>query len=215
MPVRKVSNRGGNIIGYFPSNKMKRMIAFESTIERDEVNLLDYDKEVLAFEEQPLAIPYKYKNKTVTYTPDFLVIKAHFRILVECKPAALIRTEDNQRKFDIARSWCKEHDYKFEVATDEQIRSGFRLQNVKRLTQCARHVVSPQVKSHVYSILHAAQGPMTVADLTKEIAPANPPSAISSIFHLAYHHKIALALDEAKLGETSSIWLPSQSLAKE
>ena len=35
MPVRKVSNRGGNTIGHFPSLKMGRMIDYESLIERD------------------------------------------------------------------------------------------------------------------------------------------------------------------------------------
>jgi hypothetical protein len=35
MSVRKVTNRGGNIIGKFPSFKMKRAIQFESTLERD------------------------------------------------------------------------------------------------------------------------------------------------------------------------------------
>ena len=35
MPVRNVSNRGGNAIGRFPSLKMQRMIAFESLLERD------------------------------------------------------------------------------------------------------------------------------------------------------------------------------------
>ncbi len=58
MPVRQVSNRGGNVIGKFPSIKMGRMIAFESLLERDFIYLLDYDPAVEWFEEQPLTIEY-------------------------------------------------------------------------------------------------------------------------------------------------------------
>jgi len=53
MPVRNVSNRGGSVIGRFPSIKMERMIAFESLLERDFIYLLDYDARVEWFEEQP------------------------------------------------------------------------------------------------------------------------------------------------------------------
>ena len=73
MAVRKVSNRGGNIIGHFPSLKMRRMVAFESTIERDYLYLLDYDPSVTNFEEQPLTISYAYQGKSYHYTPDFRV----------------------------------------------------------------------------------------------------------------------------------------------
>ena len=61
MPVRKVSNRGGNAIGRFPSTKMGRMIAFESLLERDFIYLLDYDPTVDWFEEQPLSIEYQHE----------------------------------------------------------------------------------------------------------------------------------------------------------
>ena len=140
MPAREVSNRGGNTIGYFPSIKMKQRIAYESTIERDDMTLLDFDPDVQAFEEQPLVIPYRYNNKTVTYTPDLLVQTLHRCILVECKPAEFVETEENQRKFNAARKWCEEHHFEFEVVTDEQVRAGFRLKNVKRLKIGRAHV---------------------------------------------------------------------------
>ena len=71
MPVRKVSNRGGNIVGRFPSLKMGRMIAFESLLERDFIYLLDYDVRVEWFEEQPLTIEYQHDGQALHYTPDF------------------------------------------------------------------------------------------------------------------------------------------------
>lgn len=215
MPAREVSNRGGNTIGYYPSIKMKRRIAYESTIERDKMTLLDFDPDVRAFEEQPLVIPYQYKNKTVTYTPDLLVQTLHRCILVECKPAELVVTEENQRKFNAARKWCEEHRFEFEVVTDEQVRTGFRLKNVVRLTQYARYNISPQMKSRTYSILRAAPNPLTIEALAGEIAPNNFGSALSCILHLAYYHQIAINLDEEKISNSSAVWLPSRFARQE
>jgi hypothetical protein len=56
MPVKKVSNRGGNIIGRFPSLKLGRMVDFESLIERDFIYVLDFEPDVESFSEQPLTI---------------------------------------------------------------------------------------------------------------------------------------------------------------
>lgn len=208
MPVRKVSNRGGNIIGYFPSLTMRRMIAFESTIERDELTLADFDPDVLTIEEQPLTISYQHNNKTATYTPDLLIQTLEKSILIECKPATMVNTEDNQRKFRAAEVWCKENGHEFQIVTDEQLRSGSRLANVKKLTQYARHFVHPHTKSRVYNILQGIQTPVTLLTLAQEIAPNNPLSVMSTIFHLAYHHQIALDLDSGKLYNSSLCWLP-------
>lgn len=215
MPVREVSNRGGNTIGFFPSIKMKRKIAYESTIERDKMTLIDFDPDVQAFEAQPLVISYQYNNKTVTYTPDLLVQTLSKCILIECKPAEFVVTEDNQRKFTEARKWCEEHRFEFEVVTDEQVRAGFRLKNVKRLTQYARHTISPQMKSRTYGILQAAPRPLSIEELAREIAPNNFGSALSCILHLAYYHQIAINLDQEKISNSSGVWLPSRFATQE
>lgn len=211
MPIREVSNRGGNTIGYFPSIKMKRKMAFESTIERDKMTLVDFDQDVQAFEEQPLAIPYQHNNKTVTYTPDILVQTLEKCTLVECKPATLVDTEDNLRKFREARKWCEQHHFEFEVVTDEQVRTGYRLSNVKRLTQYARHVIAPQVKSRIYNVLRTIGKPIPITTLGNEIVPDKPISVMSSILHLAYYHQVAIDLDKEKISDASLIWLPFQS----
>ena len=107
MPVRKVSNRGGNAIGRFPSTKMGRMIAFESLLERDFIYLLDYDPAVEWFEEQPLSIEYLHEGKQLHYTPDFHLLEDGQHVLVECKPERFVEAEENRRKFGVAQEWCQ------------------------------------------------------------------------------------------------------------
>jgi TnsA endonuclease N terminal len=203
MPVRKVSNRGGNVVGRFPSMKMGRMIAFESLLERDFIYLLDYDIRVEWFEEQPLTIEYLHDDQALHYTPDFHLVEAGRPVLVECKPEHFVDTEDNQRKFAVAREWCASHGWEFRVVTDCQVRAGFRLHNVKRLTQYARLVIDPALSRRIDELLHEASTPFTLQTLAQAIGPDDPDRVTASLLHLAFHHHLDVPLDLAPLsGQT-------------
>lgn len=204
MPVRKVSNRSKkNTIGDFPSLKMKRMIAFESLIERDGLYTFDFERDVLAFEEQPLSIEYEHEKKKRHYIPDFLLKKPNHFVIVECKPIALVDTPENRRKFDAARKWCEEHGYHFQVLTDADLRTGFRLENIKLLTRFARQRIGPEIRSRIYGRLFSSGSDITIHSLALDVCPTNTEIAIPAILHMAFHHEIILPLDDAKItGDT-------------
>ena len=207
MAVRQVSHRGNNIIGRFPSLKMKRMLSFESLIECDLLYLLDYEPEVERFEEQPLTIEYPDGPTLRHYTPDFHVVRSQHNLLIECKPQAFIGTEENRRKFNAARVWCAEHDWSFRVVTDQDLRTGSRLSNVKFLTRYARQVVPPEFKRRVFTLLATASPPRTMTALAQSLAPANPAAVMADLWHLAFHHAIVVALDEGPLSTRSTVEL--------
>ena len=171
MPVRKVSNRGGNAIGRFPSTKMGRMIAFESLLERDFIYLLDYDPAVEWFEEQPLSIEYVHETKLLHYTPDFHLLERGRHVLVECKPERFVETEENLRKFAVAQAWCEETRWEFRVVTDQQVRNGYRLQNVKLLAQYARQKVDV-ITHQIQAFLRGRRCLSCIHDLAQAILPA-------------------------------------------
>lgn len=207
MPVRTVSNRGRrNVIGYFPSLKMRRMVQFESTLERDLIYLLDFDRLVSVFEEQPLKLAYQHERKTLSYTPDFRVeLTSGQRMLLECKPCRFVNSEENQRKFSAARAWCAIHGWQFHVVTEEQLQAGYLLQNVRLLTQHARHEVDAPLKGSIFAFLAGARHPVTIGDVLVGVNPANPNTVIMPILHMAYHHELSLPLDEAPLSAQSTI----------
>ena len=207
MPVRKVSNRGGNVIGCFPSLKLNRMVAFESLIERDLIYLLDFEPDVTWFAEQPLTISYSHKGKILSYTPDFHIIRDDQNILVECKPQKYINTDNNQRKFAAARAWCAAKRWMFQVIGDEQLRRGYRVRNVKLLTQFARYEIGSEVKNCIHAFLVNAPSPVRVAEVMIHISPARPQTAIIPILHLAFHHELILPLDEAPISVSSPVKL--------
>lgn len=210
MPVRKVSNRGGNAIGRFPSTKMGRMIAFESLLERDFIYLLDYDPDVEWFEEQPLSIEYMLETKLLHYTPDFHVLECGWHVLVECKPEQFAETEENRRKFAVAQEWCEKRGWEFRVITDQQVRSGFRLQNVKLLAQYARQKVGIGIRSQIHAFLQEAQTDVSIRKLAHAVLPDNPSAVTASIFCLAYHHVMNLSIDDAPISEATAVSLFSQ-----
>lgn len=212
MPVRKVSNRGGSVIGRFPSLKMGRMIAFESLLERDFIYLLDYDARVERFEEQPLTIEYEHEGQARHYTPDFQLLEAGQCVLVECKPERFVDADDNPRKFAIAREWCATRGREFRVVTDRHIRAGFRLQNIKRLTSYARLAVDPRLCRQIEVGLQATPT-MTLQTLAHQIDPADPQRVIACLLHLAFHHHLDLQLDTAPLSDATLVtWRPQTCL---
>ena len=205
MPVRKVSSHGRNVIGRFPSLKMGRMIAFESLLERDFIYLLDYDQQVERFEEQPLTIEYGFDDQQRHYTPDFYVMLAGHSVLVECKPEHFVNTDENQRKFVVAHDWCIQRGWEFRVVTDQQVRGGFRLQNIKQLTQYARLTLAAEARSRIDAFLRQAPATLNLQQIVQALEPDDPQHVLTSLLHLAFHHEIELLLDTAPLSALTPV----------
>lgn len=207
MPVRKVSNRGGNIIGHFPSLKLERMVEFESLIERDFIYILDFDPEVEWFSEQPLTIEYEHENKACRYTPDFWLSRLGQPVLVECKPKKLVDLPQNQRKFAAARVWCAVREWDFRVVTDEQLRRDYRLANIKLLTQFARYYIPADIKNRIRTFLRSISGSITMADLMSKVNAQQPQLVRIPIYHMAFHHELAFNLNDAPISSNSLVSL--------
>lgn len=210
MSVRTVSNRGGNIIGRFPSFKLGRMVDFESLIERDLIFVLDFEPDIETFCEQPLTIEYQDDGKVRHYTPDFHVVKKGQNILIECKPEKFVQSAKNQRKFRAGQAWCETRGWTYQLVTDQSLNSGYRLQNIKHLTQFARYVISPAMRQCICAFLLATSSPVTIAEVMVMVAPQAPASVQIPLYHMAFHHELILPLDQAPLSPDSLIQLALQ-----
>lgn len=205
MAVRKVSGRGRNMIGHFPSLKMRRMVAFESLIEQDFLYILDYEQDVITFAEQPVRIEYEWQGKILHYTPDFHVVRLGGRGLVECKPQSLVASEENQRKFKVAVEWCRKKDWSFEVVTDQALRAGHRLNNIKLLTRYARSSADPVVLRGILENLASKPFPITLLEAANLIQPDCPDQGVTMLLHLAFHHRIVLPLELSPISSDTII----------
>lgn len=154
MAVRKISNKGTKkVIGKFPSLKMRRVIWWESQLERDYIYLLEFDLDVVSYEEQPLRIEYYVNGKKHRYTPDFLVKRGDKRAIVEVKQEKEALKEKNQSLFRIVSDICTRNGYEFIVVTNTMIRVQPRLSNIKLLTKYQRTSIDdPQYQIICYEL---------------------------------------------------------------
>ena len=180
-----------------------------STIERDFLYLLDYERDVTFVAEQPLIIEYSDGDKRRHYTPDFHIVYLGQNWLIECKPADLIDDSDNQRIFAAALPWCASRGWNYKVITDHSLRSGHRLGNVKLLRQFAAYDIAPQTKGCIYGFLHAAAEPPTVDDVQAGV-PLPAGEVHTALLNMAYHHEIALVLDAEAISNRSAVYWPGQ-----
>ena len=91
-PVRRVGSRAGNVSGAYASRKMGCTIQFEShKVELWAIYTMEHDESVLEYYDQPCQLELHYlsrsgRNKTVSHTPDFLVLRQDGVWLEEWKP---------------------------------------------------------------------------------------------------------------------------------
>lgn len=166
MPVRKIKKNYRSLTGFFASVKNGRSMAYESALERDYFLLLEFDADVLSYEEQPLTLDGALDGKTFKYTPDCLVHhRSGEKILAEVKyKSELEKDSELVRRLMAAKDSAGENGFSFRVVTDENIR-GPMLTNVRFLYQ---YIAEPtnfvSARDRIVDLLDQA-GEMMVAEM--------------------------------------------------
>lgn len=198
-PVRTVLNHKFSSRGLFPSQKMGRMVAFESLLELDLIHLLEFSPRVTAYEEQPLHIPYIEGGKKHRYTPDFSAIDDGQKWLYECKPACFVNSAENQVKYAAAREWCAKQAMQFCVVTENDLRAGFRLNNVKLLHAYARHEFPVALQAAILSALYQSGSATSIADLAADCCSYPRAVVYSVVLQMAYRSELVIPVDTAPI----------------
>jgi len=74
MTVRQIPRSRRSITGLFPSLKNGKMVPFESTLERDLCQLLEFDDAVIGYEAQPVIVEYRRPSgRRCQGVPDYLI----------------------------------------------------------------------------------------------------------------------------------------------
>lgn len=139
-PVRKIRQSNRSITGKRSSLKTNASQHFESTLERDNITLLEFDDDVESYVVQPVTIYYDHGNRPTRYTPDVAVYyKPELKrkpLLCEVKyEAELIEKKDHlEPKFNAAKDYARHNGFEFSVITEKEIRTD-RLYNVKFLSR--------------------------------------------------------------------------------
>lgn len=219
MKSRKIGYTYGSVSGHFAFRREKS-IAFESTLERDLLTLLEFNDMVLDVIEQPVTIEYvNHNGRAVTYTPDFLV---HFRspatnnisapyakpMLIEVKPSEILdkKFRELRPKFKIGMKYAIENGFVFKIYDEKRIRG----QDLKNITFISRHKYlqydsdeEERILSHLKAVGHTAVDHLLaylyVTDTQRGIA-------LGQVWNLLANKKIACDMS-LPLGQQSVVWL--------
>ncbi len=221
MPVRKVSNRGGNVIGSFPSLIKGEKIMYESTIERDYVFVLKFDPFVLTYRAQPMVITgTDTEGNAHTYTPDFLVVRTDRKEIVECKPEELLDHPHTRQQIQLGEAWAAANNHQFVIVTDTELRKDHTLANLKLLWRFCRTTVPTAMLASCIAHLKAQSKGIAFEDVARFLASLADTSEMQHpyrqapfIYSMLFHHILQADLTRP-ISPATILWL-SSSLSKE
>ncbi len=144
VPARRIKPSRYSITGYVAATKAPGAQDAESSLEHDFLTLMEYDRRVERYLAQPFTIEWRdEKKRKRRYTPD-TIVKYSFSAmhddprlrttLFEVKPQVILRRDwvELRPKFRAAIGWAREHDCRFRIVTEKDIRTPY-LANVRFL----------------------------------------------------------------------------------
>lgn len=155
-PVRDILPNNRSVTGIVPA-----FGKYESSLERDLMEILRFDSNVEAFTPQPLIIEYTDREgKKRTYTPDGLIqfkqagALSTVPVLFEVKYRADFRKDWKLLlpKFRAAKALCIARGWRFEVFTEREIRTDY-LANVRFLWPYLERKIDAQTKLQILQTL--------------------------------------------------------------
>lgn len=214
MPVRKVPKNPRSLTGLVPNTRTASMSAFESSLERDFLLLLDFDPEVVWYEEQPVTIDYHdAQGRRRRYTPDVLV---RYRTDHVQRPPLLCevkyRTDLRQHwrayrpKFRAAQRYARQQGWRFRLVTERQVRTPY-LENVKFLRRYRTMPINDVHAAQLLDTLVALEDPNPVRLLAAMTADRwQHAQLLPVLWHLVATRQVRVDLAQP-LTMHSRLWL--------
>jgi len=161
-----ISRSFGLIRGKFPSQKVGRMIHWESQLERDAVILFEFSRGVISYREQPLTTYYALDGKVRRYTPDFeITLFTGEVVLIEVKPSEkLLDPKESTRLRRIAEHFA-ETGSAYRILTEIELRPGDLLANLQMVFRYREAKLSPFERRKISEQIRVAEE-MTFGEAT-------------------------------------------------
>lgn len=212
MPIRKIPKNYRNITGIAPCNKAVGIAAYESSLERDFLTLLEFDSNVQHFEVQPIAIEwFDPAGKKHIYTPDVLVHYQNDVIIYEVKYRSDLRKNwcELKPKFQAALHFCKLHGWHFKLITELEIHTDY-LCNVRFLLPYQQNGLSGEYSEAYMTLLDESLRELKVSTPKQLIQQTfqdeyNQAKLLPVLWYLIAEQKIGADLNQP-LTMQSAIW---------
>lgn len=209
---RKIKKNYRSITGHFPSIKNNTSIGFESKLEKAHFLALEFDNEVISYQEQP-QIEIFFNGKNQIYSADCYVkrIKNASKkdSIVEVKYTNEIekKKEYFERRFESARISANKLNLDFEVYT-EQNHSEIYLDNLDFLYRYKLYPIENKYENQIINLLKENKkiSAFELADLISQNLK-DYPTISNCIWDLVCKEKLKSDLQSAKVTMNSFVEL--------
>lgn len=186
MPKKEVSKPGGNGGGAIPSPKLNKMVYYRNRIKRDYIRLLNYDTDVLSYEEWPCTITYRSGELDYTYTPDFAIYRRQGKpSIAVCTRQANVNDPQHLPKWTATQLWCEQYGYEFALITEVVLlRYQPLLLNLKSLAVHVYRTLPPQAYEYLMQTIVREPQPLTVAEIVQRTPLLDARLTRSFLWHL-------------------------------
>ncbi|KZB70814.1 MULTISPECIES: TnsA endonuclease N-terminal domain-containing protein [Thalassospira] len=209
-PVRQVVSRSkGRVHGLYYSRKAKRLLPWESQLERDALIILDLIPEVDDIAVQPFKLTYQFDGRDRVYFPDILITGGFGQKVIEVKPKRDLGKPENLKRFPVIETVLAEKGYQFEIWTEDDIRREPRRSNVKSLSP-HRLSASPKFCANRFRGYLRSSGNCLIRDLVEIIGDE---ATLEDALTLVATGQLKLNLDE-KIGMMSTVELVDEGAGK-
>jgi len=162
-----VTGSRDNFTGYFPSRKNGRLIQYESLLEQRMVRLMEADKHIVEYTDQPKAKEWRdgsYRTRCSTFDFEYVADDGTITI-VEVKPWSRVQKKGLLEEFAFARFELGKQGYNFELWTDRELNAGVRLANAEILSSSDTAFASDELLIRLRSAIFQLGDQATVAQL--------------------------------------------------
>lgn len=167
--VRRVVKRSNYGHVYkFCSQKCGRIVELESGLEYDLAIIYEFDPSIICYQEQPLELIVNIDDESRRIFPDFLVFRDDGSATIEeVKPYEKSQQQEQKKKFQAEKELAESNGFWFQVITENEIRSGLKLQNSRKLLPFRRIPIGGLLRESVLNALRWR--PMTACEMLGQI----------------------------------------------
>ena len=199
-PVRDFPSYTGqrNFPGLYFAACTGRHIGFESWVERDNMMLLDFSREVRAFSAQPFWLLWSAGGKVRRHVPDlFARLADGGGLVIDVRPDDRIEPEDAEA-FEATAAACESvgWGYRRVGVPDPVLAANVRWLSGYRYPRCLR-------EEHRAGLLEAFAGPRPLLD--GAMAVGDRIAVLPSLFHLMWAGNLSADLESALLEGSSLV----------
>jgi len=153
----------GRVVGYFPSVKSNKPVAWESQMELKACRIFEYCPTVHSYREQPEIVHYKFNGVGRKYIPDFeLMLINNEQVFIEIKPKRVLDKSEEKGRFVAISKHLNEKGIAFAVMTEEELNTGDIQDNIKLIHPYAAQDMNVGIEKYFKEL--CSKNEMTIGD---------------------------------------------------